>query len=175
MLAVGLLVTVGLVGVARSALTGQPSAAIPASASKAMRQAIGPSAYLPSFLPVGYRFAGWKNASPNVTPVPGAPWFVVTFTSGTVRLLWTVTVTPGAQGDQRCSDLSIGHATVAGQETFWGPLTTYDPLEGGPKGRHVWRCVNSADAKRLILDAFDQGARLSISVMSRIVVRSSPA
>src|SRR5438105_941215 len=94
MLAVALLVTVELAGVARSALTGQPSAAIPASASKAMRQAIGPSAYLPSFLPVGYRFAGWKNESPNVAPVPGAPWFVVKFEHGAARLVWTVSVTP---------------------------------------------------------------------------------
>src|SRR4051812_40638391 len=175
MLAVALLVTVELAGVARSALTDQPSATIPASASKAMRQAIGASAYLPSFLPVGYRFAGWKNESPNVAPVPGAPWFVVKFEHGAARLVWTVSVTPGAGGDQRCDALSIGHATVGGQATFWGPLTTYDPLEGGPKGRHVWRCVNSSDGRRLVLDAFDQGARLPIPVMSRIVVRSSSA
>jgi len=143
-LAVALLATAELAGAAWPAPAGRPSAAIPAPAAKAMRRAIGASAFLPTFLPAGYQFAGWKNESPNVAPIPGAPWLVVTFKRGTVRLVWTVIVTPGAGGDQRCSDLSIGHATVAGQLTYWGPLTTYDPLGGGPKGRHVWRCANSA-------------------------------
>jgi hypothetical protein len=174
-LSVALLVGTGVAGIARPAWTGQPSVAIPSSVSRAISQAFGPSAYVPTFLPTGYRFAGWKNESPNVAPVPGAPWFVVKFEHGAARLFWTVSVTPGAGGDQRCSDLSIGHATVGGQATFWGPLTTYAPLEGGPKGRHVWRCVNSSDGRRLILDAFDQGVRLSIPVMSRIVARSSSA
>jgi hypothetical protein len=164
-----------LLAPAAVATAGRPSVAIPSSVSRAMRHALGPSAYVPTFLPAGYRFAGWKNESPNVAPFPGATWFVVKFARGPDQLVWSVTVTAGAGGDQSCSALSIGHATVGGQATYWGALTTYDPLGGGPKGRHVWRCVNSSDGRRLVLDAFDQGARLPIPVMSRIVVRSAAA
>jgi len=174
-LAVALFVATGVAGLARPAATGRPSAAVPSSVSRAMRQVLGPSAYVPTFLPAGYRFAGWKNESPNVAPLPGATWFVVKFAHGSDRLVWSVIVTAGAGGDQRCSDLSIGHANVVGQATFWSALTTYAPLGGGPKGRHVWRCVNSSDGRRLILDAFDQGARLPIPVMSRVAARSASA
>jgi hypothetical protein len=151
------------------------SAAIPPSASKGVARAAGPSAFLPVSVPAGYGFVRWKNESPNVAPFAGGAWFTMTFARGSARLLWTVWVTAGAGGDQKCSDLSVGHASVGGQAVYWGSVTTYDPLGGGPKGRHVWRCVNSADGRRLILDAFDEGAHLPIPVTSRIVRNATSA
>ena len=160
---------------ALSASVGVASAGpIPSAAVKAMRKVAGPSAFLPTSLPSGYRYAGWKNESPNGVPFPDNPWLVVTFAHGASRLLWTVMVlSPGADED-RCNALSAGHTLISGKAIYWSSLTTYDPLGSGPKGRHVWQCLNSpGGGDRLKLDAFDQGAGVAITILGGMVARSS--
>ena len=146
---------------------------VPSAAAASIRKVAGSSAFLPTSVPGGYRYAAWKNESPNGIPSPDNPWFVVTFAHGSSRLLWTVfTLSPAADED-RCNALSAGHASVGGQSIYWSGLTTYDPLGSGPKGRHVWRCLNSpGGGNRIKLDAFDEGGKVAIPVVSRIVARS---
>ena len=150
------------------------STAVPSRAAASIRKAAGPSAFLPASLPSGYRYASWKNENPNGTAnAPGAPLFVVKFANGSSQLLWTVYVATN-EAENRCNALSAGHAAVGGEVVYWSALTTYDRLGTGPKGRHVWRCVNPpGGSSRIELDAFDQGGNQAIPLLSRIVAQAS--
>jgi hypothetical protein len=100
--------------------------------------------------------------------------FLVMFANGKARLVWTVSASSSAAGEDRCGAHSAGHVQVAGKAVYWSGLTTYDPPAGGPKGRHVWRCLDSSGgSERIRLDAFDQGGSVSVPVLSGLVASSS--
>jgi hypothetical protein len=165
-----LVTTLAALAIAGSALAGP----VPSGPLAAIRKAAGPRAYLPASLPSGYRYTGWKNENPNSTAsAPGAPLFVVRFANGRTRLLWTASLAQNAP-ENPCGALSVGHATIGGEQIYWSGLTTYAPLENGPKGRHVWRCLNPPNSGTMIeVDAFDQGGTLPIPLLSRIVARAN--
>lgn len=150
---------------------------VPASAVAAMRKAAGANAFLPTSVPAGYHYVGWKNNSPNQIPFNDVPWLIVTFDHGGTKLLWTIfTLAGGAASDEDvCKTLSVGHTTVAGATVYWGPMDTYEPLGSGPKGRHLWRCSKSAHAGvgGIKLDVFDQHAALAIPVVAGMIARAS--
>src|SRR5581483_166527 len=161
-----------------AALAAVPAASgngpVPAEPAAAIHKTAGPSAFLPTSLPTGYRYSSWKNESPNQVPFADSPWFTVTYIHGSTRLLWTVIVLSPAADEDRCNLLSAGHATIAGKTIYWSAPTTYDPLGSGPKGRHVWRCLNSpGGGGRIKLDAFDQGPSLATPVASGLVARAT--
>jgi hypothetical protein len=152
----------------------EASRPVPAAPTKWSQMVAGPNAYLPTSLPAGYRYAGWKNENTNDTELAEQTLFLVTFADGKARLVWTVSTPSPAAGEGRCGAHTAGHAKVAGKTVYWSGLTTYDPPADGPKGRHVWRCVDSPDGRNNVkLDVFDQGGSLSIPVLSRLVALST--
>jgi hypothetical protein len=150
------------------------SGPVPTATAGAIRKAAAPNAFLPRSVPSGYRYVGWKNENPNGNAaVSSGMFFVVTFAHGSSKLVWTVSLVPDPVGSP-CGGTSVAHATVGGQPVYRSALTTYDPLGSGPKGRHVWRCVNAPGGGDTIrLDAWDQGGTLPIPIVSRLVAQAS--
>jgi hypothetical protein len=154
---------IGAIGLALWA--GAAAAApVPAGSAKAIRAFAGGNAFLPAFVPSGYRYTSWKKDSNVALPAPGQPWFEVHFAAGSGRLVWQVTYW---SPDQPCPTLSVGQARVGSRTVYWSHV------ENGSSD--AWTCVNTSDGKELRLDVFDAGPKLALAVERRIVASGTAA
>jgi hypothetical protein len=120
-------------------------------------------AFLPTFLPAGYRYAAWKKDAFRAVPLPDEDWFEVTFKRGGARLTWKVKVANADPGANPCGALSIGHATAGRQTVYWAAV------DKGSRSQDSWMCVASSDAKLLRFDVIDYGPRLTLATARRVV------
>jgi hypothetical protein len=163
----------GLVGVAMAACsvataTGARSPLVPSPVAHAISRVAGADAFLPTFLPPGYRYAAWKKDAFRAVPLPDEDWFEVTFKRANgARLRWKVKVANSDPGANPCGSLSIGHATVGRQTIYWAAV------DKDSHSQDSWTCLNSSDGKVLRFDVIDYGPSLTLATARRVVSSAS--
>ena len=156
-----------------SSTTTTTGPVVPGSIARQIRALAGARAYLPAYLPSGYRYASWQ---PNTAldNGPRTTLFLVTFGKGGQRLVWGVVVERGAATRIPCGASSAGHATTGGQTAYWSLTGTEAQKKYGGKvrkGRNFWTCRIASNGDHLFIvlsstsEAFDTstGARMAAS------------
>jgi hypothetical protein len=146
-----------------SAVTAARSPLVPSPVAHAISSLAGADAFLPTFLPAGYRYASWKKEAFRAVPVADEDWFEVTFKRGAAHLMWNVKVANADPGANPCGALSIGHATAGRQTVYWAAV------DKGSRSRDAWTCLLSSDGKMLRFDLIDYGPSLTLATARRVV------
>jgi hypothetical protein len=158
--ALGLSMTACSAGTATAA--GSPL--VPSPAAHAISRVAGADAFLPTFLPPGYRYAAWKKDAFRAVPLYDEDWFEVTFKrSGGARLTWKVKLANPDPGANPCGALSIGHAIAGRQTIYWAAV------DKDTRSQDSWTCLTSSDGKFLRLDLIDYGPHLTLATARRVL------
>ena len=136
---------------------------VPSPVAHAISRLADGDAFLPTFLPAGYRYAAWKKDAFRAVPLPDEDWFEVTFRRGGTRLTWKVKVANADPGANPCGALSIGHATAGRQTVYWAAV------DKASRSQDSWMCVASPDGKLLRFDVVDYGPSLPVATARRVV------
>jgi hypothetical protein len=122
-------------------------------------------AFLPTFLPPGYRYAAWKKDAFRAVPMFDEDWFEVTFKrGGDARLTWKVKLANPDPGANPCRALSIGHATAGRQTIYWAAVDKHS------RSQDSWTCLTSSDGKLLRFDVIDYGPSLTLATARRVLL-----
>lgn len=144
--------------------TAAPSPLVPSPVAHAISRLADGDAFLPTFLPAGYRYSAWKKDAFRVVPQIDEDWFEVTFKRGGARLTWKVKVANPDPGANPCGSLSIGHAKAGRQTVYWAAV------DKGSRSQDSWMCVASSDGKLLRFDVIDYGPSLTLATARRVLL-----
>jgi len=136
---------------------------VPSPVAHAISRLADGDAFLPTFLPPGYRYAAWKKDAFRAVPLPDEDWFEVTFRRGGARLTWKVKVANADPGANPCGSLSIGHATAGRQTVYWAAV------DKASRSQDSLMCVASSDGKLLRFGVVDYGPSLTVATARRVV------
>jgi hypothetical protein len=104
---------------------------------------LGESAYLPSAVPAGYRYASWKDFSPSGAPTsvpsPAPRWYQVVFQDGAATIAWTVSLATEYQS--ACNSSVSGHKRMHHGTVAWNTAGL------------VWTCMNDQSGHTLVVSA----------------------
>jgi hypothetical protein len=135
----------------------------------AISRLAGTDAFLPTFVPPGYRYDAWKKDAFRVVPQFDEDWFEVSFKRADgARFTWKVKVANADPGANPCGALSVGHATVGRQIVYWAAV------DKGTRSRNSWTCQLASDGKLLRFDLIDHGPSLTLTTARRMVSSARP-
>ena len=140
---------------------------VPSSVKRSIERLAGDDAFLPAFLPAGYRYASWKKDAFRVVPFPDEDWFEVTFKRGGARLTWKVKVANSDPGANPCGALSIGHAKAGRQTVYWASV------DKASRTQDSWTCLSVPDGKYLRFDLIDHGPSLTLATARRVLASAT--
>jgi hypothetical protein len=147
--------------------TAARSPLVPSPVARAISGLADGDAFLPTFLPAGYRYAAWKKDTFRAVPQADEDWFEVSFKRGGAHLTWKVKVANPDPGANPCGALSIGHAKAGRQTVYWAAV------DKGSRSQDTWTCVASSDGKVLRFDVIDYGPSLTLATARRVVSSAS--
>ena len=140
---------------------------VPSAVAHAIGRLADGDAYLPTFLPAGYRYAAWKKETFRAVPVADEDWFKVMFKRGGARLTWNVKLANPDPGANPCRALSVGHAAVGRQTVYWAAV------DKDSRSQDSWTCITSADGKVLRFDVIDYGPSLGLASVRRMITSAA--
>ncbi len=137
---------------------------VPASVANQIHALAGQDAYLPTFLPPGYRYVSWKKELANGRTHTDQPWFEVDFKKGAAKLAWDVAVWSKIVCGTSAIGGEAGSATFGGQTGYWGAtaaeINKKSGIVGGPNGRNFWSCETSTGGDDLLVFVYSNSPTL---------------
>jgi hypothetical protein len=149
---------------------------VPTAVAVKIRSLAGQAAYLPVFLPEGYRYTRWKRGVARGKPHDGQEWFLITFRTRSNSLVWGVTVESKKTASLPCGSFAAGHASFGGRTAYWSEKGTQAAKRFGVKtspGRNFWTCRELPAGGALLILFSSSDETLPVTEGARIAATSA--